>query len=66
MPHKYRCFTEIDFMFSDLRGSIVEHNELLKETAHWYLINQASHDLEEYKRSLPSEAVYERCYCIKE
>jgi len=66
MPLKYRCFKEIDYMFRDLRGNIVSENNVLKENAHWYIINGAVHDLEEYRSSLPSEAVFEKCYCMKE
>lgn len=66
MPERYRCFKEIDYMFKDLRGKVVERNEKIKETAHWYMVNQAIHDIDEYRASLPSEAVYEICYCLKE
>lgn len=66
MPERYRCFKEIDYMFKDLRGSIVEKNQQIKETAHWYMVNQAIKDIDEYRESLPSEAVYEICYCLKE
>lgn len=66
MPVKYRCFKEIDYMFKDLRGPITEKNHKMKETAHWYIANQAIYDLEKYRANLPSEAVYEICYCLKE
>lgn len=66
MPERYRCFKEIDYMFKDLRGQIVEQNQKIKETAHWYIVNQAIHDIDAYRASLPSEAVYEICYCLKE
>ena len=66
MPDKFKCFKEIDYMFKDLRGPIVERNQQLKETAHWYMFNQAIKDLDEYRASLPSEAVYEICSCLKE
>ncbi len=66
MPERYRCFKEIDYMFKDLRGKVVERNEKIKETAHWYIVNQGIHDIDEYRASLPSEAVYEICYCLKE
>ena len=66
MPERYRCFKEIDYMFKDLRGRIIEKNQKIKETAHWYIVNQAVYDLEKYRASLPSEAVYEICYCLKE
>lgn len=66
MPMKYRCLKEIDYMFKDLRGPITEKNRRIKEAAHLYIINQAIYDLEEYRASLPSEAVHEICYCLKE
>lgn len=66
MPEKYRCFKEIDYMFKDLRGPIVEQNQRIMETSHWYIVNQAVYDIDEYRASLPSEAVYEICYCLKE
>ena len=45
MPERYRCFKEIDYMFKDLRGRIIEKNQKIKETAHWYIVNQAVYDL---------------------
>lgn len=66
MPERYRCFKEINIMFKDLRGQIVGNNQQIKETAHWYMVNQAIQDLDEYRASLPSEAVYEICSCLKE
>ena len=39
MPERYRCFKEIDYMFKDLRGRIIEKNQKIKETAHWYIVN---------------------------
>ncbi|MDO4808509.1 MAG: hypothetical protein Q4A04_00880 [Eubacteriales bacterium] len=66
MPERYSCFKEIDYMFKDLRGPIVEQNQQIRETAHWYIVNQAIHDIDEYRAGLPSEAVYEICYCLKE
>ena len=66
MPSRYGCFKEIDLFFADLHGGIVEEYDRLKQTAYWYMTNQAEKDLEEYRRSLPTEAIYERCYCFKE
>ncbi len=66
MPARYNCFHQIDIFFTDLHGGIVEQYDLLKQSAHWYMINQAAQDLEEYRRSLPAEAVYERCFCLNE
>ena len=66
MPIIYRCFKEIDYMFKDLRGPLVDKHQKVKETAHWYIVNQASFDLDNYRSCLPSEAVYEICYCLKE
>ena len=31
MPERYRCFKEIDYMFKDLRGRIIEKNQKIKE-----------------------------------
>lgn len=66
MPVRYRCFKEIDYMFKDLGGNLTKDNNKVKETAHWYIVNQAIYDLEKYRSELPSEAVYEICYCLKE
>lgn len=66
MPARYRCFKEIDLFLADLHGRIADENDQLKQTAYWYMMNQALKDLEEYRKSLPAEAVYERCYCFKE
>lgn len=66
MPERYRCFKEIDYMFKDLRGKVVERNEKIRDTAQWYIVNHAIHDIDEYRATLPSEAVYEICYCFKE
>ena len=66
MPARYNCFHQIDIFFADLHGEIVEKYDKLKQSAFWYMMNQAQQDLEEYRRSLPAEAVYERCFCLKE
>lgn len=66
MPARYNCFKEIDLFFADLNGPIVNAHEQLKQSAYWYMTNQAAQDLEKYRRNLPSEAVYERCFCFKE
>ena len=51
MPERYRCFKEIDYMFKDLRGRIIEKNQKIKETAHWYIVNQAVYCKEALKYS---------------
>lgn len=66
MPLRYECFKKIDYMFKDLGGNLTKDNNKVKETAHWYIVNQAIYDLEKYRSELPSEAVYEICYCLKE
>lgn len=66
MPERYRCFKEIDYMFKDLGGVLSDNIKKVKETAHWYIVNQAIYDLEEYRAGLPSEAVYEISYCLTE
>jgi len=66
MPARYNCFKQIDLFFADLNGPIVNRHEKLKQSAYWYMTSQAAQDLEEYRRSLPSEAVYERCFCFEE
>lgn len=66
MPARYHCMKQIDLFFGDLHGSIVEEYDRLKQSAFWYMMNQAERDLEDYRRSLPAEAVYERCFCLKE
>ena len=66
MPIRYRCFKEIDYMFKDLGGPITKKNHRIKEKAHRYIVNQAINDLDDYKSRLPSEAIYEICYCLKE
>ena len=66
MPERYQSLKQIDFMFKDLKGPIAEANKNIKETAHWYLVNQVRHDLENYRGTLPSEAVYAICDTLKE
>lgn len=66
MPARYHCFKDIDLFFADLHGNIVEDHDRLKQTAYWYMTNQAAKDLEDYRRDLPSEAIYERCFCFQE
>lgn len=66
MPARYHCMKQIDLFFGDLHGSIVEEYDRLKQSAFWYMMNQAERDLEDYRKSLPAEAVYERCFCLKE
>lgn len=48
------------------RGSIVEQYHELHKDAAEYMDQQALKDLEEYRKSLPQEAVYERCFCFQE
>lgn len=66
MPAKYRCLKDIDLFFTDLYGSITETYDDLKQCARRYMDEQAEDDLEDYRKSLPAEAVYERCFCFKE
>lgn len=66
MPARYNCFKQIDIFFADLHGGIVKEYDRIKQSAFWYMMNQAQQDLEDYRRSLPAEAVYERCFCLTE
>lgn len=66
MPARYQCYKEIQLFFTDLRGTIVEQYRDLHKDAAEYMDQQALKDLEEYRKSLPQEAVYERCFCFQE
>lgn len=57
---------KISTFFTDLRGTIVEQYRDLHKDAAEYMDQQALKDLEEYRKSLPQEAVYERCFCFQE
>lgn len=66
MPARYHCYKNIQSFFEDLHGDIVaQYADLWKDAAK-YMDHQAPNDLEKYRKSLPSEAVYERCFCFKE
>ena len=66
MPARYHCYKNIQPFFEDLHGDIVaQYADLWKDAAK-YMDHQAPNDLEKYRKSLPSEAVYERCFCFKE
>lgn len=66
MPAKYKCFKELDLLFQDLHGDIVTRYDRLKQNAIWYMTNQAEADLEQFRQTLPQEAIYERCFCFRE
>lgn len=66
MPARYQCYKNIRSFFEDLHGNIVQQYDSLRKDAEQYMDQQAQNDLEEYRKSLPSEAVYERCFCFKE
>ena len=66
MPARYQCYKNIQSFFEDLHGNIVQQYDSMRKDAEQYMDQQAQNDLEEYRKSLPSEAVYERCFCFKE
>lgn len=66
MLARYQCYKEIQLFFTDLHGTIVEQYSDLHKDAAEYMDQQALKDLEEYRKSLPQEAVYERCFCFQE
>ena len=66
MPVRYDSYKNIELLFKDLHGNIVERYTSLKDRAVEYMQNEAERDLEGYRRSLPAEAVYQRYFCFYE
>lgn len=66
MPVRYDSYKNIELLFKDLHGNIVERYTSLKVRAVEYMQNEAERDLEGYRRSLPAEAVYQRYFCFYE
>lgn len=66
MPSKYNSLKDIDLLFMDLHGEIVERHLELKKMAKYYMLNLAVDDLESYRKSLPEDAVLEKCFCYME
>lgn len=66
MPVRYLSYKDIELLFNDLHGDIVKRHEALKQRAFDYMQNQAESDLDQYRKSLPAEAVYERYFCFYE
>lgn len=66
MPARYVAFQNIDLLFRDLGGNVVKRYDKLREKASHYMTYEAASDLEAYRKSLPEEAVLEKCFCYKE
>ncbi len=66
MPARYIAFQNIDLLFRDLGGNAVNRHDTLRENASHYMLYEAASDLEAYRKSLPEEAVLEKCFCYKE
>lgn len=66
MPARYHCYKNIQSFFEDLHGGIVKKYADLREDAAEYMKHQSLDDLEKFRKLLPSEAVYERCFCFEE
>lgn len=63
---RYRIFTDLLLLFGDLYGGIRERYAALINATEAYHKAQAECDLNEYRDSLPEEAVYAHCVCYKE
>ena len=58
-------YSELEILFRDLHGPANDSFENLRSRTSAYLIHDAEKDLHKWQESLPEEAIYERCDCLK-
>lgn len=62
---RYRVYAELDILFHDFHGPSSDSFASLKNRAADYLRIEAESDLQRWQNSLPEEAIYERCDCLR-
>lgn len=63
---RYKINKDLSLLFKDLHGDLPETYSTLRDHARCYMAQQAEHDIQTYRRSLPDEAILFRCYCLEE
>lgn len=63
---RLHLFRQLDLLFKDLHGGIVERYAELKQTTERYQKTERGQDLEAWRASLPIDAVYARGNCLKD
>lgn len=63
---RYRIHKELSLLFNDLHGELPERYSILRDQVRCYMDQKAENDIQDHRRALPDEAVFERCYCLKE
>lgn len=63
---RYKINKDLSLLFKDLHGDLPESFSTLRDHARYYMAQQAEHDIQTYRRLLPDEAIFLRCYCLEE
>lgn len=62
---RYHVYAELDILFHDFHGPSSDLFASLRNRASGYLRTEAESDLRQWQNSLPEEAVYARCDCLR-
>lgn len=62
---RYLVYAELDILFHDFHGPSNDLFAPLRNRASGYMQTEAENDLRQWQNSLPEEAVYARCDCLK-
>lgn len=62
---RYHIYAELDILFHDFHGPSNDLLAALRNQASNYMQNEAENDLRLWQNSLPEEAVYARCDCLR-
>jgi len=63
---RYKINKDLSLLFKDLHGDLPESFSTLRDHARYYMAQRAEHDIQTYRRFLPDEAIFLRCYCLEE
>lgn len=63
---RYRVYKELALLFNDLHGELTDQYGTLRDNVNDYMANRAEGDIRQYRKSLPEEAIFARCECLKE
>lgn len=63
---RYRVHKELALLFNDLHGEFADEYRALRNNVQDYMAARAENDISEYRKSLPEEAIFARCECLKE
>lgn len=62
---RYLVYAELDILFRDFHGPSNDLFAPLRNRVSGYMQTEAENDLRQWQNSLPEEAVYARCDCLK-